>query len=127
MGRHASARSARHVCSRGRKPTVEDRNGGKPAERAKPVPPPPRAQSHVLSVLFRPIPSYRSHSSHSSHPPPVRPPPGTNLASPPPMSRVERTENPSERRGSEQLRQAERGRSGGSTRRDDQNPSKPSK
>jgi hypothetical protein len=26
------------------------------------------------------------------------------------MSRVERTENPSERRGSEQLRQAERGR-----------------
>ena len=29
------------------------------------------------------------------------------------MSRVERTENPSERRGSEQLRQAERGRSGG--------------
>ena len=28
------------------------------------------------------------------------------------MSRVERTENPSDRRGSEQLRQAERGRSG---------------
>jgi hypothetical protein len=28
------------------------------------------------------------------------------------MSRVERTENPSERRGSEQLRQAQRGRSG---------------
>ncbi len=27
-----------------------------------------------------------------------------------PMSRVERTENPSERRGSEQLRQAQRGR-----------------
>lgn len=27
------------------------------------------------------------------------------------MSRVERTENPSDRRGSEQLRQAERGRS----------------
>jgi hypothetical protein len=38
------------------------------------------------------------------------------------MSRVERTENPSERRGSEQLRQAERGRSGGSTRREDPNP-----
>ena len=38
------------------------------------------------------------------------------------MSRVERTENPSERRGSEQLRQAERGRSSGSTRRDDPNP-----
>jgi hypothetical protein len=30
-----------------------------------------------------------------------------------PMSRVERTENPSERRGSEQLREAERGRSSG--------------
>jgi hypothetical protein len=29
------------------------------------------------------------------------------------MSRVERTENPSERRDSEQSRQAERGRSGG--------------
>ncbi len=29
------------------------------------------------------------------------------------MSRVERTQNPSERRGSEQLRQAERGRTGG--------------
>jgi hypothetical protein len=29
-----------------------------------------------------------------------------------PMSRVERTENPSERRGSEQLREAERGRTG---------------
>jgi hypothetical protein len=28
------------------------------------------------------------------------------------MSRVERTENPSERRGSEQLRQAQRGRRG---------------
>jgi len=38
------------------------------------------------------------------------------------MSRVDRTENPSERRGSEQLRQAEKGRSGGSTRREDPNP-----
>lgn len=34
------------------------------------------------------------------------------------MSRVERTENPSERRGSEQLRQAERGRSGDTPQRD---------
>ena len=33
------------------------------------------------------------------------------------MSRVERTENPSERRGSEQLRQAERGRGGGAPQR----------
>lgn len=33
------------------------------------------------------------------------------------MSRVERTENPSDRRGSEHLRQAQRGR-----RRDDPNP-----
>ncbi|MFP5245849.1 MAG: hypothetical protein ACLGH0_04070 [Thermoanaerobaculia bacterium] len=40
------------------------------------------------------------------------------------MSRVERTENPSERRGSEQLRQAERGRSSGTgpRRADDPNP-----
>ena len=44
------------------------------------------------------------------------------------MSRVERTENPSERRGSEQLRQAERGRSGGaSSERNDADPSHPSK
>lgn len=34
------------------------------------------------------------------------------------MSRVERTENPSERRGNEHLRQAQRG----STRTDDPNP-----
>jgi hypothetical protein len=34
------------------------------------------------------------------------------------MSRVERTENPSERRGSEQLRQAERGRGSSSPRHD---------
>jgi hypothetical protein len=39
------------------------------------------------------------------------------------MSRVERTENPSERRGSEQLRQAERGRTT-PDRRTDQHPSK---
>lgn len=38
------------------------------------------------------------------------------------MSRVERTENPSERRGSEQLRQAQKGRNSGSTRHDDPNP-----
>jgi hypothetical protein len=38
------------------------------------------------------------------------------------MSRVERTQNPSERRGNEHLRQAERGRNSGSTRRDDPNP-----
>ena len=38
------------------------------------------------------------------------------------MSRVERTENPTERRGSEHLRQAQHGRSSGSTRRDDPNP-----
>ncbi|HEX8169354.1 MAG TPA: hypothetical protein VF824_02305 [Thermoanaerobaculia bacterium] len=42
------------------------------------------------------------------------------------MSRVERTEiteNPSERRGSEQLRQAQRGRAGApATRRPDSNP-----
>ena len=38
------------------------------------------------------------------------------------MSRVERTQTPSERRGSEQSRQAGNGRSGGSTRRDDPNP-----
>ena len=38
------------------------------------------------------------------------------------MSRVERTENPSERRGNEHLRQAQRGRTGGSTRQDDPNP-----
>jgi hypothetical protein len=36
------------------------------------------------------------------------------------MSRVERTENPSERRGSEQSRQAERGR--GSEKRENPNP-----
>jgi hypothetical protein len=35
-----------------------------------------------------------------------------------PMSRVERTENPSERRGSEQLRQAERGRQSEARRED---------
>jgi hypothetical protein len=35
------------------------------------------------------------------------------------MSRVERTENPSERRGSEQLRQAERGRSSNAPRGED--------
>ena len=34
------------------------------------------------------------------------------------MSRVERTENPSERRGSEQLREAERGRNSGTSQRD---------
>jgi len=34
------------------------------------------------------------------------------------MSRVERTENPGERRGSEQLRQAERGRQSGRPRID---------
>ena len=34
------------------------------------------------------------------------------------MSRVERTENPSERRGSEQLREAQRGRSSGTPQRD---------
>ena len=34
------------------------------------------------------------------------------------MSRVERTEDPSERRDSEQLRQAERGRSSGTPQRD---------
>lgn len=33
------------------------------------------------------------------------------------MSRVERTQNPSERRGSEQLRQAERGRRGSAPQR----------
>jgi hypothetical protein len=38
------------------------------------------------------------------------------------MSRVERTRNPGERRGSEETREAERGRSSGSTRRDDPNP-----
>lgn len=42
------------------------------------------------------------------------------------MSRVERTENPSERRGSEQLRQAQRGRRGGTPQSDpsqrDRNP-----
>ena len=37
------------------------------------------------------------------------------------MSRVERTENPSERRGSEQLRQAQRGRRG-RTSQSDPNP-----
>ena len=39
------------------------------------------------------------------------------------MSRVERTENPSERRGSEQLRQAKRGRQP----EGDREPNKPSK
>ena len=39
------------------------------------------------------------------------------------MSRVERTENPSERRGSEQLRQAQRGRTN-TERRVDNHPSK---
>jgi hypothetical protein len=34
------------------------------------------------------------------------------------MSRVERTENPSERRGNEHLRQAERGRRGATPRKD---------
>jgi len=34
------------------------------------------------------------------------------------MSRVERTENPSERRGSEQLRQAQRGRTANTGRTD---------
>ena len=38
------------------------------------------------------------------------------------MSRVERTENPTERRGNEHLRQAQQGRGGGSTRREDPNP-----
>lgn len=38
------------------------------------------------------------------------------------MSRVERTQNPSERRGSEQLRQAERGRSSGRAPQRDPNP-----
>jgi hypothetical protein len=38
------------------------------------------------------------------------------------MSRVERTPNPTERRDNEHLRQAERGRNSGSTRRDDPNP-----
>ncbi|MDQ3280024.1 MAG: hypothetical protein M3Q69_01275 [Acidobacteriota bacterium] len=44
------------------------------------------------------------------------------------MSRVERTENPTERRGNEHLRQAQRGRNEGSTRPSDaytsRNPSK---
>lgn len=38
------------------------------------------------------------------------------------MSRVERTENPGERRGSEQLRQAERGRGGDTAGKADPNP-----
>ncbi len=38
------------------------------------------------------------------------------------MSRVERTENPTERRGNEHLRQAEQGRNSGSTRTNDPNP-----
>ena len=37
------------------------------------------------------------------------------------MGRVEPNENPSERRGSEQLRQAERGRSSNAPRRDEPN------
>ena len=40
------------------------------------------------------------------------------------MSRVERTQNPTERRGSEQLRQAQRGRRPTADRRE---PNKPSK
>ena len=43
------------------------------------------------------------------------------------MSRVERTENPSERRGSEQLRQAERGRTPATPQRDANLARKPSK
>ena len=40
------------------------------------------------------------------------------------MSRVERTENPSERRGSEQLREAQRGRRPSGERREASKPSK---
>lgn len=43
------------------------------------------------------------------------------------MSRVERTENPSERRGSEQLRQAERGRGSGTPQRDPSSGHTPAK
>ncbi len=43
------------------------------------------------------------------------------------MSRVERTENPSERRGSEQLRQAERGRHGATPQRDPSSGHTPTK
>ena len=43
------------------------------------------------------------------------------------MSRVERTENPSERRGSEHLRQAERGRTSGAPRKDPNPGHTPSK
>jgi hypothetical protein len=44
------------------------------------------------------------------------------------MSRVERTENPSERRGSEQLRQAQRGRRGETAQQPSSNPGRtPSK
>ncbi|HEX8254088.1 MAG TPA: hypothetical protein VF846_13155 [Thermoanaerobaculia bacterium] len=38
------------------------------------------------------------------------------------MSRVERTENPTERRGNEHLRQAEQGRNSGGSRQHDSNP-----
>lgn len=43
------------------------------------------------------------------------------------MSRVERTENPSERRGSEQLRQAERGRTSAGDRKEATSSHNPSK
>jgi hypothetical protein len=43
------------------------------------------------------------------------------------MSRVERTENPTERRGSEQLRQAERGRQSGTPQRDPSSGHTPTK
>jgi hypothetical protein len=43
------------------------------------------------------------------------------------MSRVERTENPSERRGSEQLRQAQRGRGSGTPQRDPSSGHTPTK
>jgi hypothetical protein len=43
------------------------------------------------------------------------------------MSRVERTENPSERRDSEQLRQAERGRRGDTPQRDPDSGHTPTK
>jgi hypothetical protein len=38
------------------------------------------------------------------------------------MSRVERNQTPSERRGADESREAGRGRAGGSTRSDDPNP-----
>ncbi|HEX6099624.1 MAG TPA: hypothetical protein VF432_25140 [Thermoanaerobaculia bacterium] len=43
------------------------------------------------------------------------------------MSRVERTQNPTERRGSEQLRQAERGRSGNTPQTDPERGHTPTK